>query len=121
MKLIIAGSRTFTDYHFIKLTLDKILSHVDEEIEIVSGACRGVDKLGELYAREYGYSIKIFTPDWKNNKLGAGFKRNMQMAEYATHCVCFWDGISKGTKHMIDLATKYQLPLRVITVKQPTA
>lgn len=117
MKLIIAGSRNFNDYQFLKITIDCILVNIDEEIEIVSGACRGADKLGELYAMEYGYPIKTFTPDWKNNKLGAGFKRNMQMAKYATHCIVFWDGESKGTKHMIDLANKYNLPLRVIKIK----
>lgn len=120
MKLIIAGTRTFNNYLFLKATLDKILSTVDEDIEIVSGACRGTDKLGELYAREYGYPIKTFTPNWALHKLGAGFRRNQQMAEYATHCVCFWDGESRGTKHMIDLAKKYNLPLRVITFTIPT-
>jgi len=117
MKLIIAGSRTFTNYQFLKDRLDKLLATVDEDIEVVSGACRGVDKLGELYAREYGYPIKIFTPDWKKHKLGAGFKRNMQMGEYATHCVVFWDGISKGAKHMIDIAQRLELVTRVIMVK----
>jgi len=117
MKLIIAGSRTFTDYQYLKKYLDIILSTVDEDIEIVSGACRGVDKLGELYAREYGYPVKLFTPDWKKNKLGAGPIRNKQMAEYATHCVCFWDGESKGTLHMINTAKNYNLTLRVINFK----
>ena len=117
MKLIIAGSRTFTDYQFLKTTLDKILSTVSEEIEVVSGACRGTDKLGELYARQYGYPVKLFTPNWDKYKLGAGFRRNIQMAEYATHCVVFWDGQSKGAKHMIDTANRYDLPTRVITIK----
>lgn len=36
------------------------------------------------------------------------------MAEYADACICFWDGKSKGTKHMIDLATAAGIPLRVV-------
>ena len=28
--------------------------------------------------------------------------------------IVFWDGKSKGTKHMIDIANKKKLPLRVI-------
>lgn len=121
MKLIIAGSRTFTDYQYLKKHLDLFLSQVDEDIEIVSGACRGVDKLGELYAREYGYPVKLFTPDWKKHKLVAGPKRNIQMAEYATHCVCFWDGESKGTLHMINTAKRYDLKLRIVNFKTNVA
>lgn len=36
------------------------------------------------------------------------------MAEYADACVVFWDGESKGSKHMIDIATSLNLPLRII-------
>lgn len=117
MKLIIAGTRTFTDYQFLKDRLDKLLSEYTGEIEIISGACRGVDKLGELYARQYGYPIKTFTPNWTKYKFGAGFRRNIQMAEYATHCVVFWDGESRGSKHMIETAMKYKLKTRIILVK----
>ena len=28
------------------------------------------------------------------------------MAKYANALIAFWDGKSKGTKHMIDIATK---------------
>jgi hypothetical protein len=36
------------------------------------------------------------------------------MAKYADACVAFWDEKSKGTKHMIDLANKYKLEIRII-------
>jgi hypothetical protein len=36
------------------------------------------------------------------------------MAKVADACVIFWDGKSKGTKHMIDIAKKYKLKLRII-------
>jgi hypothetical protein len=44
----------------------------------------------------------------------AGYKRNEEMAKVADACVIFWDGKSKGTKHMIDIAKKYKLKLRII-------
>jgi len=43
-----------------------------------------------------------------------GYVRNTQMAKYADACVVFWDGESRGTKHMIDLAKKHKLQLRII-------
>jgi hypothetical protein len=36
------------------------------------------------------------------------------MAKNADACVCFWDGKSTGTKHMIDTAETMKIALRVI-------
>jgi hypothetical protein len=106
MKLIVAGGRYFDDYDLLKIELDRFLSDVDEEIEIVSGMASGADSLGIKYAKEKGYPVKEFYAKWGSLGKRAGYVRNGEMAEYATHCVCFWDGISKGTGHMIDLAEK---------------
>lgn len=117
IKVIIAGTRDFDNYELLKQKMDKILAarvRNNEEIIIVSGTARGADKLGERYARERGYTIKRFPADWDKNGKRAGYIRNEEMAKYADACVCFWDEASRGTKHMIDLATRYKLALRVI-------
>ena len=117
IKVIIAGTRDFDNYELLKQKMDKILAarvKNNEEIIIVSGTARGADKLGERYARERGYTIKRFPADWDKNGKRAGYIRNEEMAKYADACVCFWDEASRGTKHMIDLATRYKLALRVV-------
>ena len=45
-----------------------------------------------------------FPADWNRFGRTAGPKRNKQMANYANTLVAFWDGKSRGTKNMIDLA-----------------
>lgn len=112
-KVIIAGSRTFTDYEFLKRKCDIVLVN-KEDIEIVSGAARGADKLGEQYAKERNYLLKHFPADWDTHGKGAGFKRNNEMALYADALIAFWDGKSHGTKHMIEVAENICLPVRVI-------
>ena len=130
MKLIIAGTRTFDDYNLLKTKLNILLKNVDEEIVIVSGKASGADTLGEDYAKEKGYEILPFPAKWldlsvtpckiKYNKKGepynalAGFNRNEEMAKIADACVCFYDGKSRGTADMIELAKKYKLKLRII-------
>lgn len=114
MRLIIAGGREFNDYELLKEKLGHLLINNTDDVEIVSGKARGADSLGEKYAKEKGYLIKEFPADWNKHGKAAGYLRNKEMAEYATHCVCFWDGESKGTKHMIDLANKMGLELRII-------
>lgn len=112
MKLIIAGGRDFSDYEKLRHYLNNLttLSNIEE---IVSGGAKGADFLGETYALEYGLPVKKFPADWSLGKK-AGYLRNKQMAEYATHCICFWDGESKGTKLMIDLAKEHKLKTIVI-------
>jgi predicted Rossmann fold nucleotide-binding protein DprA/Smf involved in DNA uptake len=112
-KVVIAGSRGFNDYNLLKKKLDLILNDISIPIEIVSGGARGADKLGERYAKEKRYLIKRFIPDWNIGK-HAGLIRNEEMAKYADACICFYDGESNGTGHMIKMAKKYNLKLRVI-------
>lgn len=112
MKVIIAGGRNFNDYEKLCQICDNALSK-QTEVEIVSGTANGADKLGEKYANDNGYPIKQFPADWDKYGKSAGYKRNAQMAEYADALIAFWDGKSRGTKHMIDLAKRANLKVKV--------
>ena len=113
-KVIVAGSRTFNDYLLLEKKLDKILANRLPNVEIVSGTANGADKQGELYASKNKLPIKRFPADWNTHGKKAGYLRNLEMAKYADACIVFWNGTSKGAKHMIDIANKYNLPLRII-------
>jgi hypothetical protein len=111
-KVIIAGGRDFKNYDYLKVICDKALSN-QKDIQIVSGGAYGADKLGEKYARENEYCLKVFPADWGQYGKAAGYIRNEEMAKYADACIVFWDGESKGSKHMIDLAKKHNLKVKV--------
>jgi hypothetical protein len=115
-KLIIGGGRDFSDYALLHKKVDVMLAakRFNCQIEIVSGKAKGADTLGEQYAKENGFSLKEFPADWKIGK-SAGYARNKEMAEYADACICFWNGKSNGTKHMIDLANAKGIPIRIIS------
>ena len=114
MKVIIAGGRDFSNYDLLCQKADKILSR-QNEVEIVSGAAKGADKLGETYALERGYEVKRFPADWGTFGNSAGYRRNTEMAVYADALIAFWNSRSNGTKHMINIAKKQDLLVRVIT------
>ena len=115
-KLIVAGGRTFNNYELLKTKLDHLLKNKEIEcVEIVSGGANGADKLGECYANEKGCMVRIFNANWDAYGKSAGYIRNAEMADYADACVVFWDGKSKGSKHMIDLANKKGI--RVVIVR----
>lgn len=114
MKIIIAGSRGFTNYDLLKSKLDSIFKKLNkEQITIVSGTASGADKLGERYAKENQIRLIEMPANWDLGKK-AGYIRNEDMAKISDACVVFWDGVSKGSKNMINLAEKYNLKLRII-------
>lgn len=63
-----------------------------------------MDKLGEKWALENGIRVKHFYPDWDTYGRAAGPMRNAKMAEYADVCIVIWDGTSRGSKSMLQLA-----------------
>jgi hypothetical protein len=112
LKVIIAGSRTFKDLNILTKECDFYLQN-QKEIEVVSGAAAGADTLGEMYALTRNYKVTRFPADWQKYGKAAGYIRNEEMAKYADALIAFWDGISKGTEHMINLAKRYNLKLAV--------
>ncbi|PEU21331.1 DUF2493 domain-containing protein [Bacillus wiedmannii] len=116
-KVIVAGTRDFTDYEKLRVTLDGLFIRYEmSKVEIVSGGARGADSLGERYAKEKDCLLQVFPAEWDKFGKSAGYRRNVQMAEYADACVTFWDGKSRGTKHMIDISKRYDLDLRIINI-----
>lgn len=115
-KVIVAGGREFNDYGLLCQTCDRMLSQKQRthSIVIVSGTARGADTLGERYAQERGYSIEQYPADWEHAGKAAGLIRNAQMASVADALIAFWDGQSRGTAHMIELARKHELQVRVV-------
>lgn len=114
-KVIVAGSRGFNDYDLLDKELTKfLLGKNKSDVVIVSGTARGADKLGELFAKNHGCEVALFPADWDTYGKRAGYIRNADMAKFADACVVFWDGTSRGTKHMIDLANKENLKLHIV-------
>lgn len=122
MRTIIAGSRPPKDqfikgwkvesWHEQKMrNLKEAVAYAPWIIsEIVSGTARGIDELGERYAKEKGIPVKLFKPDWSMGKR-AGPLRNLDMAKYAQALIAVWDGTSPGTAHMIRAAKSMDMPI----------
>jgi len=115
VKVIIAGSRGILDYSVVCSIIDDF-DLFDSITEVVSGGALGVDRLGEEWAGANDRPARLFPADWKTYGKGAGYKRNQEMAEYAEALLAIWDGESKGTGHMIDIARREGLLVEVVTL-----
>ncbi len=120
MKIIVAGSRSITDYKVVAAAMlaSNALSKISE---VVSGGAKGVDTLAIEWAKKHRVKYKVMKAKWDDldapgavvcvhphpdidgyyNK-AAGIQRNAEMADYADAAVCIWDGVSPGTRNMIE-------------------
>ena len=130
MRVLVCGSRTWSDKEAILKALFSAEHEYDEYIKVlIHGGANGADKLAGEAAREMcGYSvpkeqvlantpeIRVFPANWNLYGKAAGFIRNQQMLDEGKPdlVLAFWDGESRGTKMMIDLAKKAGVPVKVI-------
>lgn len=129
MKLIVAGSRSISDFRTVESAILQFTAGGSVKgIEIVSGGARGVDACAERFAVERSLEYTEFEPDWddldhpnavvKEGEYGeynaaAGPIRNGEMAEYGDALVAIWDGESAGTRSMIEEALERGLDVYV--------
>lgn len=118
MKVVIAGTRykdkqnkiPFDDF---KLVVEAVERSGFEITEVVCGMAIGVDKLGEQYAIMKGIAVKEMPANWTAHGKSAGPIRNRQMAEYADAAVIVWDGVSDGSRNMINEMIRKKKPYYV--------
>lgn len=103
IKLLIAGSRDYDDYDFLKTAISELNQPIDY---IISGTARGADQLGERYAKENNIEILRYPADWDIHGKKAGFIRNQKMGEVCDLALLFWDCNSPGTRSMIYILNK---------------
>jgi len=113
MSVLIAGSRDYSNFMSVRnyiytLSLDTV---------IITGGCRGADKLAENIAKNRGMEVKVYIANWKKYGKGAGPIRNLQMIKEGKpdKVVIFHPDIenSKGSKNMKELAEKHNLPVTI--------
>jgi len=117
MRTIIAGSRGITKMKFVQDAMNEAWEQEGiSATSIVSGTAAGVDTLAIKFADAYNLPCAKFPADWNTHGKSAGYKRNVVMAENADALVAIWDGESRGTQHMINIARARGLKVYVKTV-----
>ena len=126
MKTIIAGGRKDIYYSDIEEAIN-LCDWIPTQV--VCGEASGADAFGRKWAELNSIPVISFPAKWndlscsdaiiKVNSFGkkydarAGFRRNHQMGDYSEALIAVWDGLSRGTKDMIDYANKKGLKVFV--------
>lgn len=123
--VIIAGSRNFNDYEFLKYKMLYLLRDKIGKYNIIvrSGHAKGADEKGEKFADEFGFQKDIMPANWNRKPDGsynkrAGIERNLAMAEKgADACVIFFEGITNGSMNMMNICKRLNIPYRAYNNK----
>jgi len=113
MKLIIAGSRTFTDYQLLCRTLTPELLRITQ---VLTGGARGAEQLGYRWAWKHQIKHQLFRADWERFGKPAGVRRNHQIAQAGDVLVVFGDEPSPGTAHLIQCMRALGKPVVVVSL-----
>ncbi len=109
MKLLIAGSRSITEFDLEKYNTEDIDT-------ILSGGACGIDTLAEKFADKNKLSKIILRPKYNSYGKRAPLKRNEELVHMADEVLIVWDGKSKGTLHTINYAKKLNKKMKILTV-----
>ena len=96
MKVAIIGSRNLN----IEINLD-----INPTL-IISGGAKGIDQNAKEYAIKNNIQLIEYLPDYKKFGKGAPLVRTKTIVENSDVVYAFWDGVSKGTKFVIEYAKK---------------
>jgi hypothetical protein len=122
MRLLVCGSRTWTDRASLWQVLDRLISeHGDGQVvTVIEGDARGVDRLAGQLARRRGWRLERYPADWTRHGRAAGFRRNARMLQQGRPdlVVAFTVGPladSRGTADMVRRARAAGVPVQIIT------
>ena len=115
MRVLVTGSRDWTDIDTIYKALWWLRNH-SEEVIVVHGAAPGADTLADVVAKKLGYIPVGYVAQWQKHKLAAGPIRNQRMVDSGADVVlAFHKDLkkSKGTKDCVKKARKANIPVFV--------
>ena len=113
LRLIIAGGRDFIDYQYMLESM-KLYPRLGDITNVVCGMARGADMMGRRWAKDHDIPVIEYPADWDRHGRSAGYKRNLQMGRCGHELVAFWDGESRGTRHMIDIMEEFGKPTLIV-------
>jgi hypothetical protein len=102
-RIMVCGSRGWTDEQAIADVLILLAS----DTVVMLGGAKGADAIALRIAKFLPLSILMYLPAWDVEGKRAGILRNLRMLDdHPDEIHAFWDGKSRGTRHVIDEATR---------------
>ena len=106
MKILVCGSRTFTNTSLVYGELMKLMKS-QESLMIIEGGCRGPDTFARMFAEEFNLPHVTEWAEWEKYGKRAGPIRNQVMLEMKPDLVlAFVDKKLKDSRGTYDMVKK---------------
>ena len=118
MRVLVCGGRDFYDWRLLENTLYELNKEAEQITDVIHGDASGADRLAGQWANYYSVECHAFPADWKKLGVAAGPIRNKKMLEEGKPelVVAFLRPDSKGTRNMVDQATKAGVPVKIVEI-----
>ena len=110
MRTIITGCADMENLKVVQRAIEDSCFSIDE---VVSGTGRGVDRLGEEWARQQGVRVKKVPPERQKYGASAAAERNRELMRRADALIVVWDGHNRDTLKLINQARARGLKVHV--------
>lgn len=117
MRVLVCGDRLWTQWQYLFMCLD--ILHKEKEFScVIEGEAKGADSYARLWAESRGINVEAYPAEWHKYRHAAGPIRNKQMLDEGKPdiVVAFHHNLaaSKGTKNMVELAKKHEIPVIIL-------
>ena len=113
--IAIVGSRNYKCLEQVEKYINTLTA---SSVIIISGGAKGVDKTAINAAKRRNIEYEEILPNWKTEGRIAEFRRNLIIVSKANEVIAFWDGISNGTRHTIDIAKRTGIPVHIFSYEK---
>jgi YspA, cpYpsA-related SLOG family len=121
VRLLVCGSRTWTDYRLLRREIEYVVGveFQAESFVLIEGDARGADRLAGELARARGWDLEVYPAHWQQDGRAAGMRRNARMLRQGRPdlVLAFVDkplDHSRGTADMVRRARAAGVEVRVI-------
>lgn len=115
MKVLVCGSRRFTDPFRVSLAIDERMRQLPARTSVIHGAAPGADQIAAEAAHRHGHRVTPFPPNEAWPSPQRFHERNDRMlAEHPDLVLAFWNGKSAGTRSVIEKARRRGIPVEVV-------
>ena len=114
MRILVAGSRNFTDKTLMGLEMSRWVNQ--EDVTIVTGGALGADSIAGEWAKALGYKSEVHAAEWKKHHKAAGIIRNRAMVDSGVDRVLIFYGPlgeTAGSKYTEEYARGKGVPVEV--------
>ena len=113
-RIMVSGSRGWTNEEKVRSELDRLHEEIGP-FELMHGGAQGPDNFAYWWALEHEDVVgRSFLPNYQEHGKAAPHVRNDKMLDRADRVIAFWNGVSRGTKSVIDKARKRGLEVEVV-------